>query len=91
MSVHIDRLALRVSGLDEGAARTLARLAAERLAAGLLPSAGAESLGSLRVEVRLSPGDETAPDILAQRIADQVGRVLARDRASGGPDAETAP
>jgi hypothetical protein len=56
-----------------------------------LPSAGAESLGSLQVEVRLSPGDETTPDILAQRIADQVGRVLARDRASGGPEAETAP
>ena len=31
-AVHIDRLALRVAGLDEGAARTLARLVAEGLA-----------------------------------------------------------
>ncbi len=89
--VHIDRLALRVSGLDEDAARALARLVAEGLAASLLRSAGAAGLDSLRVEVELSDTGQVEPDALAQRIVDQVGRVLARDRASGGPDAETAP
>jgi hypothetical protein len=89
--VHIDRLALRVSGLDEDAARALARLVAERLAAGLLRPTGAAGLDSFQVEVKLNHADRATPDALAQRIADQVGRVLARDRASGGPDAEMAP
>jgi hypothetical protein len=89
--VHVDRLALRVSGLDEGAARALAYLVAEKLSAGLLQSAGAAGLASFEVEVKLDHGDRATPDVLAQRIADQVGRVLARDRASGGPDAEVAP
>ena len=38
--VHVGRLALRVSGLDEDVARTLARLVAERLTADLLRPAG---------------------------------------------------
>jgi hypothetical protein len=90
--VHVGRLALRVSGLDEDAARALARLVAERLTADLLRPAGAAGLDSLQVEVRLGDtGQAATPDALAQCIADQVGRVLARDRASGGPDAEAAP
>jgi hypothetical protein len=89
--VHVGRLALRVSGLDENAARALARLVAERLTADLLRPAGLAGLDSLQVEVRLGDADQAGPDALAQRIADQVGRALARDRASGGPDAEVAP
>lgn len=89
--VHVDRLALRVSGLDENAARTLARLVAERLTADLLRPTGAAGLDSLQVEVKLRDTDQIEPDALAQRIAGQVGRALARDRASGGPDAEVAP
>ncbi len=89
--VHIDRLALRVTGLDEDAARTLARLVAEKLAAGLPPLTGSASLGSLRAEVRLGAGDHAEPDIMAARIADQVGRLLARDRAAGWPDGEAVP
>jgi hypothetical protein len=89
--VHVDRLALRVSGLDEDAARALARLVAERLTADLLRPAGVAGLDSLQIEVRLSDTDQVEPDALAHRIADQVGRALARDRASGGPDAEVAP
>ena len=38
--VHIDRLALRVAGLDEDAARALARLVAEGLTPGMLRPAG---------------------------------------------------
>lgn len=89
--VHIDRLALRVAGLDEGAARTLARLVAEKLAAGLPPLTGSASLGSLRADVRLGAGEHAEPDIMAERIADQVGRLLARDRAAGGRDGEAVP
>ena len=89
--VHIDRLALRVAGLDEDAARVLARLVAEKLADSLWPAAGAARPGPLRAEVRLSAGDQAGPDILARHIADQVGRALARDRAAGGPDAEVMP
>ena len=74
--VHIDRLALRVSGLDEGAARALARLVAQKLAAGLLRPAGAAGLDSLKVEVKPSDGDRAEPDALAQHIADQVRRAL---------------
>jgi hypothetical protein len=89
--VHVDRLRLRVAGLDQAAARTLARLVAEKLAASLAPAGETARLDALRAEVRLSAGDPAKPDILAQRIADQVGRALARDRVAGGPDAEVAP
>ena len=90
-AVHVERLALRVVGLDEDAARALARLVAEKLAAGLLPAAGVTHLDALRAEVRLDASAPAKPDILAGRIADQVGRVLARDRAAGGPEGEVAP
>jgi hypothetical protein len=88
--VHIDRLALRVAGIDEDAARALARLVAEGLAPGMLRPAGIAGLDSLRVEVPAAGQPET-PDVLAQRIVDEIGRVLARDRVSGGPDAEAVP
>ncbi|MGO9902633.1 MAG: hypothetical protein ACLP0J_23770 [Solirubrobacteraceae bacterium] len=88
--VHIDRLALRVAGLDEDAARSLARLVAEGLAPGLLRSVGIAGLDSLRVEVRADTGDRNEPDLLARRIVDEIGRVLARDRIAGGPDGEVS-
>jgi hypothetical protein len=74
--VHIDRLTLRVSGLDEGAARALARLVAERLTAGLLRPAGAAGLDSLKVEVKPGDSDRAEPEALARHIADQVRRAL---------------
>jgi hypothetical protein len=86
--IRVDRMALRVAGLDEDAARALARLVAEGLAPGLLRATGGAGLDSLRVEVQADTRDDT-PDLLARRIVDEVGRVLARDRVSGGPDAET--
>jgi hypothetical protein len=88
--IHIDRLALRVAGLDEDAARALARLVAEGLAPGMLRVTGATALDSLQVEIQADTKDST-PEILARRIVDEIGRVLARDRVSGGPDAETVP
>jgi len=88
--IHVDRLALRVAGLDEDAARTLARLVAEGLAPGLLRPAGSAGLDSLRVEVQADAEHDT-PDRLAQRIVSAIGRVLARDRVAGGPDGEAVP
>jgi hypothetical protein len=90
--VHIDRLVLRVAGLDEDAARGLARLVAEGLAAGLPRPPGTAGLDSLRIEVTATASDRDAgPDLLARRIAGEVGRAAARDRAAGGPDGEAAP
>jgi hypothetical protein len=88
--VRIDRLALRAAGLDEGAARLLARLVAESLTPGLLRPAGLAGLDFLRVEVQATAADQGKPDLLARRIVDEIGRVLARDRVSGGPDGEVA-
>jgi hypothetical protein len=84
--VHIDRLALRVAGLDEGGARRLARLVAEGLAPGLWRTAGVAGLDSLRIEVTASAAEQARPDVLARRIVDEVGRTLARDRVSGTTD-----
>jgi len=88
---RIDRLVLRVAGLDEDAARSLARLVAEGLAAGLPRAAGAAGLDSLRLEVAAAPADHSAPDLLARRITDAIGRTLARERADGGPDGKAVP
>ena len=86
--VRIDRLALRVTGLDEDAAGTLAGLVAERLAPGLLQPPGLAGVESLRVTVQAAAAEQGNPDLLAQRIVDEIGRVLARDRVSAGPDGE---
>jgi hypothetical protein len=86
--VHIGRLALRVAGLDEDAARALGRLVAQRLTPGLLRPAGLAGLDSLQVEIQASATDHGVPDLLARRIADEIGRVLAHDRVSGGHDGE---
>jgi hypothetical protein len=89
--VRIDRLTLRVTGLDEDGARVLGRLVAEGLAPGILRPAGIAGLDSLPVEVQADAVDQGKPDLLARRIVDEIGRVLARDRVSGGPDGEAVP
>ena len=89
--VHIDRLALRVAGLDEDAARALARLVAEGLAPGVLRPAGLAGLDSLQVELKAGAADQGRPDLLARRIVDEIGRALARDRVPGGPDGAAIP
>lgn len=83
--ISIDRLSLRVTGLDEHAARALARAVAEGLAAGVVPAAGDAALDHLGVTVQSGPGD---PDALAGRIVDVIGRRLARDRVFGAPGTE---
>ena len=87
-AVYIDRLRLRVVGLDEGAARTLARLVAMSLEPGVLGPAGTADLGRLQINVTASAAEQGRPDLLARRIASELGRALARGRAPGGPDGE---
>ena len=83
--VHIDRLALRVAGLDEDAARALARLIAEGLAPRVLRPVGLADLDRLQVEVQAGAGGQDRPDLLARRIVDEIGRALARGPVPGGP------
>jgi hypothetical protein len=78
----IDRLRLRVAGLDEGAARHLASLVGERLAPALQLPAGSTTIETLRVEVDAHAGE--APELLSRRIVDSIGRALTRDRAPAG-------
>jgi hypothetical protein len=82
--VDIDRLALHVAGIDEDAALELARLVAEGLAPGLLRSGGVAGLSSVQIEVSARSGEQGQPTLLARRIIDEIGRVLARERAPGG-------
>jgi hypothetical protein len=87
-TVHVDRLRLRVAGLDEGAARALARLVAESLEPDVLGLAGTAGLGRLQINVTASAAEQGRPDLLARRIASELGRALARGRAPGSPDGE---
>jgi hypothetical protein len=72
--LHVDRLRLRVQGLDEAAARRLGRLVAENLAQDLRLTAGARVVDSLKLEVAGGPG--SAPDELARRIAETLRSTL---------------
>ena len=86
--VRIERLALRAAGLDEDAARVLARLVAEGLTPGLLRPAsvaGLDGLDGLHVEVQAGADEPGNLDALARRIVDEIGRVLVR-----GPGGEVA-
>lgn len=89
--VRVERLSLRVSGLDEDAARALSRLVAEGLAPVLGRASAGIGLDHLQVEVPAESGPPgvvgagagTSTEELAARIVERVGRVLARDRAFG--------
>jgi hypothetical protein len=78
----IDRLRLRVAGLDEGAARHLASLVGEGLAPSLQLPPGSTTIETLRIELGAHTGE--APGLLSRRIVDAIGRALARDRAPAG-------
>ena len=80
--VRIGRLALRVTGLDEEAARTLAGLVAEELPSRLTgPDAGRvtgdQHLGRVRIQVTADAAEQGQPDLLARRIAGELARILA--------------
>jgi hypothetical protein len=80
--VHIERLALRVTGLDEDEARALGRLVAQDLPASL---PGALHARLDRVRIQVTADEQDRPELLARRIADEVGRILARGQEPGHP------
>ena len=81
--VHVGRLALRVTGLDEDEARTLGHLVAQELPAGLLGAAPQAHLDRVRIQV--TADEQGRPELLARRIADELGRILARGQGPGHP------
>ena len=68
--VEIERISIRVPGLERDAARRLGQLVAERLAPSLQLGPGEASLDRLRVEVAARPAE--SPESLAARIAAQI-------------------
>lgn len=90
-AAHIDRLGIRVTGLDQAAAGALARLVAEGLVPDLVRSAANAGLDHLRIEVTASAADQGRPELLARRITSELGRALARGHGSGGSAGEERP
>ena len=86
-ALTIERLRLRAAGLDEAAARTLARLVASRLTPGLLRPAGGAGAGDVHVRVAARGGD--TPEQLAERTAAAIAAALAR--GTSGVDAGGLP
>lgn len=74
--VHIDRLTLKLSGLDEAEGRRLALLVSEGLAAATLPAGAASNLGSIRLDLRAAP--RGGVDALATQIVSGLVRELSR-------------
>lgn len=67
---EIDRLALRISGGGEDAARSLGRLVALGLAGSLALPPGRGRMDQLRVQLTAEPGE--SPQDLAGRIVDRL-------------------
>ena len=84
--IHVGRLALRVTGLDQDEAGTLGRLVAQELAGTLLDAAPQDRLGRVRIQV--TADGRGRPELLARRIADELGRILARGQGAGHPGGE---
>ena len=80
--VSVDRLALRVPGLDQAGAHALARLVAEELAVDLVAAGASGRLETIRVDITADP---TNPALLAHRIAGEVGHTLAPGGVNGEP------
>jgi hypothetical protein len=67
VSAEIERLSIRVPGLERDGARRLAQLVAMRLAGDLAPAPGEVSLERLSAELTTRPGE--SQEALADRIA----------------------
>ncbi|MDQ1752048.1 MAG: hypothetical protein QOE71_3104 [Pseudonocardiales bacterium] len=76
----IDRLRLRATGLDDGAARRLATLVGQGLAPSLQLSTDTAAIDTLRIEVTANAGE--TPEALSRRIIDAVGRALAAEEVA---------
>jgi hypothetical protein len=88
-ALTIERLRLRAAGLDEAAARTLARLVAARLSPGLLRPPGGAGVGAGDVRVRVAARGGDTPEQLAERTAAAIAAALAR--GTSGVDAGGLP
>lgn len=73
-SVHIDRLSIRVPGVDRELGRRLGRQVAERLAPSLGLAPREASFERVRVELPAQPGE--SDDALAGRIAAALATAL---------------
>jgi hypothetical protein len=74
--VEIERISLRVTGMDPIEARALARAIAAGLAPTLSLAPGEASLDHLRVEVQAKPGDDR--DALARRAVARLAPLINR-------------
>jgi hypothetical protein len=74
VSVEIDRISIRVPGVERDLGRRLGQLVAERLAPSLQLGPGEASLERLQVEVTARPAE--SPESLAARIAAQVALLI---------------
>jgi hypothetical protein len=72
----IDRISIRVSGVERDLGRRLGELVAQRLVPTLQPAPGEAALDLVRVEVPARPGE--GADALAGRIATEISLAIAR-------------
>jgi hypothetical protein len=87
--LHVDRLALSVAGLDEAAARRLAQLVAEGLAAFGPRLRGPARIDALGVEVDAADLEAPPPQLLAERVVEAIARALESRSAAGETSQET--
>jgi hypothetical protein len=80
--LRIDRLSIRVPGLEPELARRLGQLVAERLATPLALAGGDAALSQLDVRVTAVPGE--SHESLAGRIAAQVSHAIAARALEAG-------
>ena len=81
--VEIDRISLRVPGVERDAGARLARLVADRLVPALALVAGGDIAAAATPRAREPPGDG-APEALAGRVAASDGSLLIGEALEAG-------
>jgi hypothetical protein len=72
--IHIERLALKLSGISESDGQRLVQSIAEGLASAIIPSEGPRHIDSLRVNATATPGKSV--DLLSKQIVAEIVRQL---------------
>ena len=88
--LHIERLALQRNRPGRGGgghARPARRGGARRPAC---PAAAGGDLGRVRIQLTADAAEQGRPDLLARRIAGELGRIFARGQGPGAPGEEAA-
>lgn len=80
-NVTIDRISLRVEGVEPGTARRLAQLVAERLVPALQLSAGEASFERLGIELTAFATEDA--DAIATRVAGEIAMHLGQRLEAG--------